>query len=80
MVDQVPELRETGVGRAGFPERIRNRAGKMPSTPFEDRRLSIKKPRLSGLFAKRLKGLEPSTFCMASGMWAPGEYCAISAG
>jgi hypothetical protein len=26
---------------------------------------TIKKPRLCGAFLKRLKGLEPSTFCMA---------------
>jgi len=26
-----------------------------------------KKPRISGAFVERLKGLEPSTFCMASG-------------
>jgi hypothetical protein len=27
-----------------------------------------KKPRITGAFVKRLKGLEPSTFCMASGV------------
>jgi hypothetical protein len=28
---------------------------------------STKKPRCAGLFSKRMKGLEPSTFCMANG-------------
>jgi hypothetical protein len=40
----------------------RPRSGLAPPTIVENE----KTPRLGGLFSERLKGLEPSTFCMAS--------------
>ena len=38
----------------------------MPACCAQSWATTNKKPRITGAFVKRLKGLEPSTFCMAS--------------
>jgi hypothetical protein len=51
---------------AWAPERIRNQARKKPP-PQATRVRGLEKPAgLQGTFRERLKGLEPSTFCMAN--------------